>query len=70
MLSTNAKERFVIINNFDRFMAKDMASDKGIDIPFDELPDSYEFFLPWTGREITETLVENPADVNKTSPIH
>lgn len=59
----NAKERFVIINNFDRFMAKDMASDKGIDIPFDELPDSYEFFLPWTGREITETLVENPADV-------
>ena len=59
----NAKERFVIINNFDRFMAKDMASDKGIDIPFDELSDSYEFFLPWTGREITETLVENPADV-------
>ena len=58
-----AKERFVIINNFDRFMAKDMVSDKGIDVPFDELADSYEFFLPWTGREITDTLVENPADV-------
>ena len=58
-----AKERFVIINNFDRVMAKDMMSDKGIDVPFDELPDSYEFFLPWTGREITDTLVENPADV-------
>ena len=40
-----------------------MASDRGIDIPFDELPDSYEFFLPWCGRETIEQMVENPADV-------
>lgn len=40
-----------------------MVSDRGIDIPFDELPDSYEFFLPWCGRETIEQIVENPADV-------
>ncbi len=61
--SNRNKERFVIVNNFDKFMAQDTASGKGIEVPFDELADSYEFFLPWTGREITETLVENPADV-------
>ena len=40
-----------------------MVSDRGIDIPFDELPDSYEFFLPWCGREYVEQMVENPTDV-------
>ena len=44
-------------------MAKDMVTDRGIDIRFDDLPDNYEFFLPWCGREIVEQLVENPADV-------
>lgn len=57
------KERFVIATDFARFMSKDMASDRGIDISFDELPDNYEFFLPWCGREIVEQMVENPADV-------
>ena len=57
------KERFVIATDFVRFMAKDMFSDRGIDIPFDELPDNYEFFLPWCGREVVEQMVENPADV-------
>lgn len=57
------KERFVIVTDYERLMAKDMLYDKGIDIPFDELPDSYEFFLPWCGREAVEQMVENPADV-------
>ena len=57
------KERFVVVTDFERLMAKDMVSDRGIDIPFDELPDSYEFFLPWCGREAIEQMVENPADV-------
>lgn len=57
------KERFVIATDFVRFMAKDMSSDRGIDIPFDELPDYYEFFLLWCGREVVEQMVENPADV-------
>lgn len=57
------KERFVVVTDYERLMAKDMLYDKGIDIPFDELPDSYEFFLPWCGRETIEQIVENPADV-------
>lgn len=57
------KERFVIATDFNRFMAKDMVSDRGIDIPFDELSDNYEFFLSWCGREAVEQMVENPADV-------
>lgn len=61
--SAKNKERFVVATNFERLIAKDMASDRGIDIPFDELPDSYEFFLPWCGRETIEQIVENPADV-------
>lgn len=61
--SAKNKERFVVATNFDRLIAKDMASDRGIDIPLDELPDNYEFFLPWCGREAVEQMVENPADV-------
>lgn len=57
------KERFVVVTDYERLMAKDMLSDRGIDVPFDELPDSYEFFLPWCGRETVEQMVENPADV-------
>lgn len=57
------KERFVVVTDYERLMAKDMLYDKGIDVPFDELPDSYEFFLPWCGRETIEQIVENPADV-------
>ncbi len=58
-----AKERFVFVTDFNRILAKDMASNKGLDISFNELPDNYEFFLPWCGREIVEQEVENPADV-------
>ena len=59
------KERFVVVTDYERFMAKDMVYDHGIDIPFDELPDyeNYKFFFPWCGREAIEQMVENPADV-------
>lgn len=61
------KQRFVIVTDFNRLMAEDTLSGRGIDIPFDELPDSYEFFLPWCGREIVEEQIENPADVKAAS---
>lgn len=57
------RERFAFVTDFERIMAKDLMSGKGIDIAFEDLPDSYEFFLPWCGREIVELEVENPADV-------
>lgn len=57
------RERFAFVTDFERITAKDLMSGKGIDIAFEDLPDSYEFFLPWCGREIVELEVENPADV-------
>lgn len=57
------RERFVFVTDFNRIMAKDMLSGKGIDIAFNELPDNYQFFLPWCGRETVESDFENPADV-------
>ena len=63
LLEQADNERFVVATNFDRIMAKDMLSGRGIDIVFEDLSDSYEFFLPWCGREIVEQEVENPADV-------
>lgn len=57
------RERFVFVTDFRRIMAKDMLSGKGIDIAYGELPENYQFFLPWCGRETVETDFENPADV-------
>lgn len=62
-----ARERFVFVTDFKRILSKDMLSNKGLDIPFTELPDNYEFFLPWCGREVVEQEVENPADVKAAS---
>ena len=63
LLEEVTKERFAFVTDFERIMAKDLMSGKGIDIAFEDLPDSYEFFLPWCGREIVELELENPADV-------
>ena len=67
LLEEVTKERFAFVTDFERIMAKDLMSGKGIDIAFEDLPDSYEFFLPWCGREIVELEVENPADVKAAS---
>ena len=67
LLEEVTKERFAFVTDFERIMAKDLMSGKGIDIAFEDLPDSYEFFLPWCGREIVELEIENPADVKAAS---
>lgn len=56
-------ERIVFATDFDRILAKDMMSDQSLDISFADLPDNYEFFLPWCGREIIKQETEHPADV-------
>jgi hypothetical protein len=59
----NKNERFVIATDYQKFMAKDMKTREMIDIPFQELPNHAEFFLPWLGVERFDQQVENPADV-------
>ncbi len=61
------RERFVFVTDFKRILAKDMFSNKGLEIAFTELPDSYEFFLGWCGREAVTEGVENAADVKAAS---
>lgn len=59
----SAKERFVIATDFQRFMARDNNTKFSIDIPFKELAEQYEFFLPLCGIEKQGPITENVADV-------
>ena len=56
-------ERFVVVTDGKRLMARDMRYVTALDIPFTELPEHYEFFFPWIGREAVEATEDNPADV-------
>jgi hypothetical protein len=55
--------RFVIVTNFDRFVAMDTKTGDSLDIPFVELHQHIDFFLPWAGMEKAQGVVDNPADV-------
>ena len=57
------KIRFVIITNFDQFLAVDTKTKDTLDIEFDELTKYFDFFLPWAGMEKAVYRGENPADV-------
>lgn len=57
------KERFVIVTDFDKLLAKDMKTKEGISIAFKDLPDHYEFFNPLRGIEKLDIITENAVDV-------
>jgi len=61
--SLNHQQRFVIVTDFKTFLAADTKTGDKLDIPFYDLPDYYDFFLPWAGMEKTQHQNENPADV-------
>lgn len=54
--------RFLIVTDFETFLAVDTKTKDTLDIPFTDLPKYYDFFLPWAGMEKTEYQSENPAD--------
>lgn len=56
-------QRFVIVTDFERFLALDTKTFVRLDIPFQELNKNYAFFLPWAGMEKAQHMEENPADV-------
>ena len=60
---TKNKIRFVIANNFNRFMAWDSLTDERLDIELEDLHRHYSFFLPLVGLEKAIVNSENPADV-------
>jgi len=64
-LITKAKheQRFIIATDYVTFLAIDTKTQDKLDIPFLELPQYFDFFLPWAGMEKTQYQSENPADV-------
>lgn len=62
LVSTN-KIRFIIVTDFDHLFAHDLKTNDRLDISFSELPNKFDFFLPWAGMEKAVYQGENPADV-------
>lgn len=56
------KPRFIIVTDFQTFLAVDTQTKDTLDISFRELAKYYDFFLPWAGMEKTEYISQNPAD--------
>jgi hypothetical protein len=56
-------ERFVIVTDYKTLLAIDTKTDDKLDIALTDLPNHYDFFLPWTGMEKAQHTNENPADV-------
>ena len=60
---TRDRIRFVIVTDFNKFLAIDIKTGDSLDINFDEIVKHFDFFLPWAGMEKAVYQGENPADV-------
>ncbi|MEY5041722.1 MAG: hypothetical protein RLZZ414_1270 [Bacteroidota bacterium] len=56
--------RFAILTDFNQLVAKDLKLNKNLDIPFKELPNYFDFFLPLAGSEVYNSSNNNEADRN------
>jgi hypothetical protein len=56
-------ERFVVVTDYTTLLAIDTKTQDRLDIPLLDLPQHYDFFLPWAGMEKAQHQDENPADV-------
>lgn len=61
--NTSPSERFIIVTDFKKFMARDNKTKMNICVEFNQLAEQYEFFLPLCGIEKHQDTVENVADV-------
>lgn len=57
------KIRFLIVTDFNTFLAIDTKTQDTLDIQFCDLAKKFDFFLPWAGMEKAVYQGENPADV-------
>lgn len=57
------KPRYIFVTNFKEVLAYDTKTDDTLSIPFERLPQKFEFFLAWNGIEKADFDKENPADV-------
>ncbi|WP_010664842.1 class I SAM-dependent DNA methyltransferase [Marinilabilia salmonicolor] len=56
-------QRFIIVTDYQTLLAIDTKTDDKLDIPLNELPTHFDFFLPWAGMEKVTHKNDNPADV-------
>lgn len=57
------KPRYIFVTNFKEVLAYDTKTEDTLSIPFERLPQKFEFFLAWNGIEKADFDKENPADV-------
>jgi hypothetical protein len=62
-LSTKHSPRFIIVTNYDDLLAIDTKTSDTFDGKIADIPQKFDFFLPWSGMEKTQDYVENVADV-------
>lgn len=55
--------RFIIVTDFKAMLSVDTKTGDTLDIRIDELPQHFDFFLPWAGMEKSQLQSENPADI-------
>lgn len=55
--------RFIVLTNYNTFMAYDRKTGDSLDIPMNELVKHGDFFMPWAGIEKSQQITENIADV-------
>jgi len=56
--------RFIIVSDYEQFVAKDLKLGKNLDIKLDDLPKHFDFFLPLAGSEVYKATNDNEADRN------
>lgn len=55
--------RFIIVTDYQTFVAYDTKTQDTLDSPILDLAKHFDFFLPWAGMEKAQHQTENPADV-------
>ncbi len=63
------KPRFIIVTNYDTFLAYDTKTTDTLDINIQDIAKHYDFFLPLAGMEKAKHIDENPADVKASNKL-
>lgn len=58
-----SKPRYILVTDFKEALAYDTKTKDTLSVPFERLPQKFEFFLAWNGIEKADFDKENPADV-------
>lgn len=61
--ATKHQPRFLIVTDFYTLLAIDTKIDDSLDIAFKDLPNYFDFFLPWAGLEKSQVKGESLADI-------